>query len=373
MNSNDTLYRLALGLVPGIGNITAKNLIAYCGTAENVFKSKKKHLLRIPGIGNKTVNELSLKEPLEIAEKELAFVQKNNVKLLFYTDEEYPIRLKDLYDGPYMLFLKGNVSINNFSKTVGIVGTRSATDYGKGVVEELISGLKTHKPIIVSGLAYGIDTQAHKCAIQNNLSTVAIMGNGMKNIYPYPNLGLAKKIVEQGGLLTEFYSDTKPDAPNFPARNRIIAGLSDALIVVESDFKGGAMITAKFSNGYNRDVFAVPGKLGDPLSAGCNHLIKSHQANLYTKVEDIEYIMNWDTGITNGKKVVPVEQLLFDTATEEEKKILNILKDHPKIFIDELIWKTGLSPQQTSTALITMEFDGKVKALPGHHYQLTGR
>jgi DNA processing protein len=259
--NQDRLALLALHFIPGIGDYTLRQLISYSGSAEKVFKTPKGKLLKIPGIGAVTADSIRNGKSFRRAEKEIKKAEQEDVELLFFTDKKYPSRLKSIADAPSLLYVKGQVDLEN-SKTVGIVGTRKATDYGKNCVEELIEGLKPHQTLIVSGLAYGIDIQAHKQAVKHGLPTVGIMGSGIDVIYPAAHKETAKKMLSNGGLITENPFGTNPDAHNFPARNRIIAGLSDALVVVEAAEKGGALITAEISNSYNKDVFAFPGNIG---------------------------------------------------------------------------------------------------------------
>ena len=281
------LHKIALSCITGVGSVLARNLVSYCGSPEDVFSAKRKHLRKVPGIGPKTVELIENHRAFERAEKELAFINKYNIQALFLTDETYPKRLKNCFDAPVMLYFKGNADLNS-GKVISVVGTRSSTDYGRDICRTLLAGLKVHNPLIVSGLAYGIDFLAHKEALKNSLSTVGIMAHGLDRIYPSPHRPLAEKMVASGGLLTEFVSGTAPDRENFPKRNRIIAGLADVVIVVEANIKGGALITAELANSYDRDVFAFPGRITDEYSSGCNHLIKTHRANLITKLADLE-------------------------------------------------------------------------------------
>lgn len=283
---------LALHLVPGVGDFLIKQLVSYCGSAEEVFKQSKGKLLKIPGIGDITADAIHQGKLRHKAEREFEKAARENTEILFFTDKAFPVRLRNIDDAPSMLYVKGNINLNQ-QKTVAIVGTRQATAYGKDQVERLVESLVPHQVLIVSGLAYGIDIHAHKLALQHGLQTVGVLGSGLDVIYPAAHLETARKMVNQGGLITENPFGTQPDAHNFPARNRIIAGLCDALIVVEAAQKGGALITAEIANSYNKDVFAVPGNLGHTFSEGCNKLIKIHKANLFTSVKDLEYIMNW--------------------------------------------------------------------------------
>ena len=358
---------LALHFIPGIGAYTIRQLISYCGTAERVFQTPKGKLLKIPGIGSITAESIIKGKPFQVAEMELKRAEKEEVTIVFYTDKNYPSRLKQIIDAPSLLYLKGNINFEN-PKVVAIVGTRKSTDYGKKCVEELVNDLIPHNPLIISGLAYGIDIQAHKQALKNQLPTIGIMGSGMDIIYPSAHAETAKKMLVHGGLVTENFFSTKPDAHNFPARNRIIAGLTDALIVVEAAQKGGALITAEIANSYNKDVFAFPGNIGQSYSLGCNNLIKSNKAHLLTSVKDLEYIMNWDKETIPKKK----EKLSLDTFEHDEQTVLRILlENNNQLMIDEISWRSGLPISQLASVLLGLEFKNILTSLPGKIYRIT--
>jgi len=359
-------YALALCLVPGVGGITAKKLISYCGGVEAIFREKKAALLKIPGIGEYLATSLLNQEVFDRAEKEIIFLQKHNINAFFYLSKEYPSRLKHCEDGPIMLFTKGVADLNS-SKVISIVGTRSITAYGREQCAAIIEGLKKHNPLIVSGLAFGVDACAHKKALDEGLHTAGVLGHGLDRIYPTSHRSLAEKMVTQGLLVTEFFSGTVPDRENFPIRNRIIAGLCDALIVIEAAPSGGALISAAAANTYNRDVFALPGRVTDTYSKGCNWLIKTHKACLLEKAEDIEYIMGWDA-TTNKAKVIQPE--LFVDLSPEEELVVSYLKERTDAHIDEIVAKAGLTVSKTSTLLLNLEFKGVVRSMPGKMYKL---
>lgn len=365
----ERLSLLALHFIPGIGDYLVRQLISYTGSAEKVFQLPKGKLLKIPGVGPKTVEAVRNGKPFERAEKELRKAEKEEVNLLFYTDKAYPSRLKQVPDAPSVIYTKGNINLEA-DKIVAIVGTRQATAYGKERVDELVASLVPHQALIISGLAYGIDIHAHKAALACGLPTVAVMGSGMDVIYPAAHKETARKMLATGGLLTENPFGTKPDAHNFPQRNRIIAGLCDALVVVEAAAKGGALITAEIANSYNRDVFAYPGSVGVTYSEGCNNLIKTNRAHLLTSVKDIEYIMNWSPA-QSAKKKKPA--LSTEGLDENEKLVVSqLLKKNPDS-IDELSWKTNLPVSQLASVLLNLEFKGVVKSLPGKQYQLIAK
>ncbi len=360
------LHEVAIGLIPGVGCQTTKQLISYCGSAKNVFTTPKGKLLRIPGIGEVVADAIVKQNVLQKAESEIQWAEKNNVTILFYTHLNYPDRLRHFSDSPPLLFLEGNANLN-VPKTIGIVGTRQATSYGKDITDKIIDELKFYHPTIISGLAYGIDIHAHKAALSANLPTIGVMASGVNIIYPSVHRDTAQKMKENGGLLTEYRPSIKPDPSFFPARNRIVAGLCDAIIVIEAAFGGGALITAEIANSYSREVFAVPGNLGSKYNEGCNHLIKTHKAHIYTSVKDLEYILNWD--IKKKEHVVPRHKI-SDTLEGEERTIAEMLVDKESMPMDELSWKTNIPINKLSSVLLTMEFNGLITALPGKKFKL---
>jgi len=365
--TEDRLSFLALHFIPGVGDQLLKQLVSYCGTAEQVFKTPKGKLLKIPGIGPVTAESIRAGSTFHMAEKEIKKAEKEETEILFYTDKKYPGRLKSIEDAPSLLYCKGNANLNH-TKSVAIVGTRQATEYGKEIVSKIIEELKPHGAIIVSGLAYGIDIQAHKQALKNNLPTLAVMGSGMDIIYPAIHKDTAKKIVSQGALLTENHFGVKPDAHHFPARNRIIAGLCDALIVVEAAEKGGALITAEIANSYNKDVFAIPGSLAQTYSEGCNKLIRNNKASIYTSIKDLEYLLNWSVEEKNPKEKKMRDYSAFSV---DEQKVLSVLqKKAGPVMIDELTITTAFSPSQLASLLLGLEFSNAVKSLPGKQFTL---
>ena len=361
------LSLIALHFIPGIGDYIIRQLVSYCGSAEKVFKTPKGKLVKIPGVGEVTAAVISKGNPFRAAENEILIAEKEGVQLLLYTDKNYPARLRQIPDAPSLLYTKGNIDFD-IAKAVAIVGTRMSTDYGKNCVEELVAGLIPHEALIISGLAYGIDIQAHKQALWNNLPTIGVMGSGIDCIYPAVHKEIAKKMLSIGGIMTENPFGTKPDAHNFPARNRIIAGLCDALIVVEAAQSGGALITADIANSYNKDVFAFPGNIGRSYSAGCNNLIKSNKANLITSVKDLEYVMNWDA---NGQEQNKKMKFTLDDYGPDEQTILKVLLDNNnQMIIDELSWRSALPVNQLASLLLGLEFKGVISTLPGKIYKL---
>lgn len=362
------IYEIALGMIPGVGGMLSRQLVSYCGSAEKVFKTPKGKLKKIPGIGKHLSESITSYDYLAEAEKQLEQSRKKGIRILFYTDKDYPDRLRQIHDSPTLLYYKGTVDLNA-AKTVGIVGTRKATEYGKEAVEKIIQALAPHQPLIISGLAYGIDIAAHKSALQNKLPTIGVMATGLDVIYPSVHRETARKMEEGGGLITEYELGSKPEPSRFPARNRIIAGLADVLIVVEAAEKGGALITAEIANGYNREVFAVPGNVGHTYSEGCNKLIRNHKAHIYTGIEDLEYVMNWVAG--EGIKLPDKKAALqSDLFSPEEQLVIGLLDNPEGILIDELSWKSNIPLSRLASILLTLEFQSIVKSLPGKRYKL---
>ena len=363
----ETIYRLALTLVPHIGDVQTKLLVQHFGSAEAIFKAKKSELEGVEGMG--TVRAKSIKEFKDFseAEKELAFIQKFQIQSLFLTDSAYPQRLLQCYDSPTMLFYKGTADLNA-SKIVAIVGTRNHTEYGKTVTENLVKDLADQGVIIVSGLAYGIDAFAHKAALKWGLPTVGVVGHGLDKMYPAENATLAREMVKNGGgLLTEFFSGTKPDKHNFPLRNRVVAGMCDATIVVETHAKGGSLITAKLADGYNRDVFAVPGRTTDAKSAGCNFLIQHSRAILLQSADDLLTAMGWKEVAKKRKK----QKELFIELSPDEQTVVHLLQEKEGVHIDELNFRSGLSSSAVAAAILNLELQNVVLSLPGKVYKLT--
>jgi DNA processing protein len=359
------LYQIAITMLPGVGDILAKNLIAYCGSAEAVFKEKKQILAKIPGIGHTTAAKIASAKPLQRAEEELEFVQRKNIQLLFYLDEGFPKRLKHCSDSPILLYYKGEGALNP-QRALAVVGTRNATAHGKALTQSLVAELKTYQATIISGLAYGIDITAHKEAVDQSMSTIGVLAHGLDRIYPSLHAKIADQMLEQGGLLTEFPSGTKPDRENFPKRNRIIAGMSDATIVVEAAIKGGALITAEIAHGYNRDVFAVPGRPDDVFSAGCNKLIYLNKAAILRSAKDFEFYMNWEH---EEKAAKQTQTKLFIELDEEEEPIAEVLRSNGKTQIDDLCQQAGIPVSRAVQLLFNLELKGAVRAHPGKVYE----
>ncbi|MDP2888239.1 MAG: DNA-processing protein DprA, partial [Bacteroidota bacterium] len=304
---------------------------------------------------------------LERAKREVDFILKNRIKTFFYLDENYPTRLKNCSDAPIILYFRGNANLNG-QRIISVVGTRNATNYGKELCDELIRTFseRSYPILVVSGLAYGIDIHAHKACLKYNIPTVGVFAHGLDNIYPALHAPIASKMLEKGGVLTDFISESKIDRQNFLRRNRIIAGLADATIVVESAEKGGALVTADIANSYNRDVFAFPGRSNDPFSKGCNKLIKLNEAVLIENVADIEKAMNWDVKISSNRVF---QTSLFVELTPEEQKLVDLLKGGDR-FVDEITIETQMPMSRVSALLLGLEFKGLIISLPGKMYRL---
>jgi DNA processing protein len=362
---NDLLYQISLSLIPNIGDVHAKALINHFGDARSIFKAKKKELENIEGIGYIRASSIKEFESFNLAEDEISFIKKYKITPLFIIDKNYPQRLLNCYDSPAILYYRGNADLNA-SKIISIVGTRNNNEYGKSVCEKLMTDLANHDILIVSGLAFGIDSIAHKAALKNNLKTVGVLAHGLDRIYPSQNKSLAKQMVENGGLLTDYKSGTNPDRQNFPKRNRIVAGMSDAVLIIESGLKGGSLITAELANGYNREVFAVPGRITDTKNEGCNYLIKNNKAALITNADDVLESMQWKEKKSSPKK----QRELFIELSADEKIVVNILQSQPQVHIDELYIKSDLSSSAVASALLTLEMQGVVSALPGKIYKM---
>lgn len=362
----DLLYQLSLTMVPNIGTVQAKILLQHC-EAEEIFHAKKRFLEKIEGIGPVRAESIKKFDGFKRAEEEIRFIEKYKIKPLFLTDAAYPKRLLNCCDSPTLLFFKGEADLNA-SKTVAIIGTRKNTEYGKQVTEKLVRELAPHGITIISGLAFGIDAIAHKAAVKNNLPTIGVLAHGLDQLYPAENAGLAKDMLKQGGLLTEFRSKTKPDKHNFPSRNRIVAGMSDATIVIETDIKGGSMITAELANGYNKDVFAVPGKITDTKSSGSNFLIRNNRAILLSDVSELLETMGWQE--KKNKKKPRLQQELFIELSPDEKQITGLLKERETMAIDEINLRTGLSSSAIAAAMLNLELQNVVVSLPGKLYRL---
>jgi DNA processing protein len=363
--NNEIYHQLALAAVPGIGSKTGRLLLEHFGSATEVFRAPLKALKTIDGVTETKAHGFKDAQLFKLAEKEMNFIIKHSIKVL-YTNHNYPKRLSNCSDAPLILYYKGNADLDA-AKIVAIVGTRKNTDYGHQLTEELVEGLRDQQDLlIVSGLALGIDAIAHKKCVQLQIPTVGALGHGLDRIYPFTHTSLAEQMVEHGGLLTEFASETLPDRTNFPMRNRIVAGMSDVTVVVESNATGGALITAKLAAGYNREVAAYPGRVHDSRSAGCNELIRSNIAAMITKPEDLTDLMNW----SKAPKPKAIQQQLFINLQPDEQKVVDMLMTRDTVHADELYHVTGLANSQLAATLLQLEMQGLIRTLPGKFYRM---
>jgi DNA processing protein len=359
-----TQYQIAITLIPGIGDVGGKKFVDYCGSAEAVFQEKRKALEKIHGLKEVSIDALcNPKDILKRAEQEVAFIEQNGIQPLFYQDSDYPRRLLQCADSPMMLYYKGKAPLNA-NRVVAIVGTRNISDYGKACCSKLVEDLIDDEVLVVSGLAYGVDSLAHRTAVKVGIPTVGVLGNGLQQIYPAANKKLALEMLTNGGLLTECMSGMSPEKHNFPRRNRIIAGMADAVIVIESALKGGSLITADLANSYSRDVFAYPGRVNDRFSQGCNYLIRTNRAHLMEGVAQLRYVMRWEPRQPKERQTS-----IFREFSEEETLIMNCFKDQSIVNLDDLIVKTDLPTTKLASLLLNLEFDGILLALPGKRYQ----
>ena len=367
--SDKRIYQIGLTMINGVGDIIARQLLQAAGDAEAVFAEKAQWLERIQGVGHKIAEEIKNPEVLARAEKELAFVEKNNIKCYFITDADYPSRLRECEDAPVMFFFKGDTNLNA-KHIISIVGTRNATDYGYSLSESLIKDLSQSFPdlLIISGLAYGIDISAHRNALKYGLPTVAVLAHGLDRIYPSVHRSTAVQMLEQGGLLTDFPRGTDPDRQNFIRRNRIVAGLADATVVIESAEKGGSLITADIAFSYGRDVYCFPGRVDDDHSKGCNSLIRTNKAGLITSATDLISSLRWDTEVSPSKKE-PLQTEMFFPENTQLSQIVSIIKKNEEIGINELSLQTKIPVYQLTPLLFELEMNGTIKSLPGNIYK----
>jgi DNA processing protein len=365
LDKEDISQILGLTLLPDIGPILTRNLIAHCGGAAAVFSASLSHLEKVPGVTRNLAKLIRKADVLQQADKELAWMDAKGIEPIHYWDERFPARLKHCPDAPVLLFYKGTQNLNHH-RMVAIVGTRHATHYGRAMTEELVAGLLPFDVVVVSGLAYGIDVIAHRAALEQGIPTIGVVAHGLDRIYPAAHTETARRMMDSGGILTEFLPGNDPDRHNFPRRNRIVAGMIDALVVVETGEQGGAVITASLANGYHRDVFAVPGEVRNPYSSGCNKLIKRQQAILLETADDLATVMNWKT---EGKKRPRTQRELFVELNAEEKLLLELLNDNAEWHIDDLSGRSSLTPGTLASTLLSLEFQGLVLCLPGKRYK----
>lgn len=366
MSESELVHLLALLKIEGVGDIVAKKLINHCGSAEKVFHAKPDFLKNIDGVGTVLLKKIKDKSVLNIAQKEMQFIKDQNISCCSYLDENYPERLKHCIDGPVVLFSSGNINWNT-RKVISIVGTRQVSAYGTDFCKKLIQDIAPLNPIIVSGFAYGVDIVAHQAAMDNNLQTIGVLAHGLNQVYPKTHKKYCAKMEKNGGFLTEYWSTSNPEKENFVKRNRIVAGISEATIVIESAEKGGSLITALIANDYNRDVFAVPGRTTDKYSQGCNNLIKTQRAHLLTSAADILYILNWE--LETKEENQGIQKQLFVSLDAIEQKIYNYLLQNGKTELDIIALDCDFPVFKTSSFLINMELKGVIRPLPGKLFE----
>ncbi|WP_325201666.1 DNA-processing protein DprA [Flavobacterium sp.] len=365
MTTSDLYYTLALLKVEGVGDIVAKKLINHCGSAEKVFSEKRSHLLAIDGVGEVLLKNLKNTSVFDLAQTEIRFIEKENIDFTFYQEPIYPERLKHCIDSPVVLFQSGQIDLQN-RKLISIVGTRQITSYGTDFTRKLIEDLSPLNPVIVSGFAYGVDIVAHQTAIDCGLQTIGVLAHGLNQIYPKMHKKYIGKMEQNGGFMTEFWSTSSPERENFIRRNRIVAGMSEATIVIESAEKGGSLITANIANDYNRDVFAVPGRSSDKYSQGCNNLIKTQRAHLLTSAADIVYMLNWELEEKNRNVV---QGQLFISLEPEEQRVYDFLQKNGKELLDIIALECGFPIFKISSLLLQMELKGAIRPLPGRLFE----
>jgi DNA processing protein len=362
---SELVYQIALTMVPNVGAVQAKILVEQLGNASDIFKAKKRDLESIDGIGAVRAASIKAFDLFKDAEAELEFLDKYKIDTIFINDIQYPKRLLNCYDAPTLLFYRGNADLNP-SKIVSIIGTRKNSEYGRALTEKLVADLQPLNVTIISGLAFGIDAIAHKAAVQNEMTTIGVLAHGLDDIYPPEHKGLAKQMLLNGGLLSEFRRETKPDKHNFPKRNRIVAGMADATIVIETPEKGGSIITAELANSYNKDVFAFPGRTTDVKSAGCNNLIRNNKAVLLNNASELIELLGWNDKKTKSRR----QQQLFVELSPDEQVLVDVLQQKETLHIDELYLKSGLHSSAVAAAMLNLEFQNVVASLPGKMYRL---
>ncbi|MBF4515344.1 DNA-protecting protein DprA [Flavobacterium sp. ANB] len=364
MSDQDLFYLLALLKVDGVGDIMAKKLLKHFGSAEAIFKTKSSQIAAIDGVGSVLLKKLKDQTIFEKANQELEFIKSNNINVSFFQDESYPDRLKHCIDSPVLIFTAGNINLKN-KRIISIVGTRQITSYGTEFCKKLIEDLAPLDPVIVSGFAYGVDIVAHQLAMEHNLQTIGVLAHGLNQIYPKTHKKYVAKMEENGGFITEFWSSANPDKENFVRRNRIVAGMTEATIVIESADKGGSLITANLANDYNRDVFAVPGRVTDKYSQGCNDLIKTQKASVLSSAADLVYMLNWDV----ENKAKPVQKMLFVELELDEQKVYDFLLKNGKELMDIIALRCDFPIYKISGLLLNMELKGVIRPLPGKLFE----
>jgi len=366
MKEEELLSILRLQKSKAIGDILAKKLIVSVGDVQQIFEEKPQFLAKINGIGSHAIKHLFAKENLELAQKELEYIKSNKIDYTYFLEDDYPKNLLNCIDSPILLFKDGNINLKN-EKIISIVGTRNMSSYGRDFTNKLIEDLAEYNPIIVSGFAYGVDICAHKAAIKHNLQTIAVLAHGFEQIYPKVHKKYINQVNDNGGFFTEFWNEDQPLRENFLKRNRIVAGISKATIIIESAEKGGSLVTADIANSYDRDVFAVPGRSTDLFSKGCNNLIKNNKAHLLTSASDIVKLLNWDI---HQKPKKEIQKQLFVELNTQEQKIYDYLNMNGKQLLDVVALECHIPLYQLSSILLQLELKGVIKPLPGKMFEV---
>jgi DNA processing protein len=356
---------LRLQKCKAVGDILAKKLIVNVGDVAQIFKEKAAVLSKINGIGNHVLKHLFDKRNIELAEQEYSYIKKKNISYSYFLDDDYPQNLQHCVDSPVLLFKEGNLDFSNH-RIISIVGTRNMTSYGRQFCDQLIEDISEYNPIIVSGFAYGVDICAHKAALKNKLQTIAVLAHGFQHTYPKVHKKYTHSVIENGGFLTEFWHEETPLREHFLRRNRIVAGISKATIIIESAAKGGSLVTADIANSYDRDVFAVPGRNSDIYSRGCNDLIKNNSAHLLNSASDIVKMLNWDL----QEKPKSIQKQLFIELNENEQKIYDFLHIKGPQLLDVISLECNIPIFRLSSILLQMELKGVTKPLPGKLFEL---
>ena len=365
MDDNELIAVLRLQKIPHIGDVSAKKLISYCGSPAAVFKDKREHLLKIDGIGSYTLRDLYDEQYRKEAEAEFAYIQKNQIEYTYFEDAHHPKFLRHCTDSPTLLFKRGNIDLTG-RKIISVVGTRNITSYGIAFCKKFIADIAPLNPIIVSGFAYGVDITVQKLAVDHGLQTIGCLAHGLNQMYPKVHAKYINDVEKNGGFYTEFWSTSQPEREHFLKRNRIIAGISEATVVIESAEKGGSLVTADIANSYDRDVFAVPGRTADRYSVGCNNLIKQQKAHMMTSAADLVYLLNWDIP---EKKAPNVQKQLFVELDETERSIYDYLQKEGKQQLDTIALVCRLPIFKASSTLLNMEMKGVVRPLPGKLFE----
>lgn len=368
----DPLYHLALGKIPGIGPVYTRRLLHHFGEAKAVFQASVSTLLNVPGLGPKRARDIVRFKAFSDLEKEQVFLDKYSIRSLFITDYNYPQRLLRCPDAPILLFFKGHADLNA-TRIISIIGTRSPSEYGRQTTEKFIKDIASFSPgvLIISGLAYGVDAIAHKAALKHHLPTIGVLGHGLDQVYPREHTSLAREMLRTGGLLTKFNISTAPDAYNFPIRNRIVAGLSDAVIVMETRSRGGSLLTVENALTYQRKIFAIPGRIADEKSAGCNTLIREGKARLLTDAAQLMEDMHWlPSAAPSGQTSLFPPAAESSTLTENERSVLALFSEKKTLSLTDILIHSRQEASMLAITLLNLELLGHISTLPGKMYRL---